>query len=108
MLSKLYAINNKEKRKKQHQTWILKNNFSLTPEDYSALLQKQDGVCYICKKPETKITKGVLCRLAVDHNHKTGRVRGLLCDKCNRGLGYFKDSPTLLRVAADYLERKDN
>ena len=54
----------------------------------------------ICKAPETLQNKN----LAVDHCHKTGKVRGLLCSKCNKGLGLFKDSKELLTTAIEYLE----
>lgn len=74
-------------------------NFGLTPEQYLAILDYQGGVCWICQThPRTR-------RLAVDHNHKTGEVRGLLCKRCNRDLlGRAHDDPTILRRAADYLE----
>lgn len=57
------------------------------------------GPCSLCGQPSTNGK-----RLAVDHCHESGRVRGLLCDRCNRGLGYFRDQPDLLRLAAAYLE----
>jgi hypothetical protein len=58
----------------------------------------QDGRCAICrKKPQTGR------RLSVDHDHKTGEVRGLLCTLCNQGLGYFKDDPGRLGAALEYL-----
>lgn len=66
---------------------------------YAALLSEQGGVCAVCGKPPGKR------RLAVDHNHSTGEVRGLLCIKCNAALGMFEDSPQLLNAAAAYLER---
>ena len=62
----------------------------ITPEQYEAMPQ----VCVICGGTE---------RLRVDHSHRTGRVRGLLCDPCNKGLGFFRDDPTLLLRASDYL-----
>lgn len=62
-----------------------------------AALEKQKS-CAICGKPPR-------ARLQIDHNHKTGKYRGLLCDNCNIGLGHFKDSPELLRKAIDYLKR---
>ena len=65
-------------------------------DDYDALLALQGGVCAICSKNRP---------LGVDHCHLFNEVRGLLCDKCNLGLGMFDDDPDRLRAAADYLER---
>lgn len=75
----------------------LKRNFGITPEDYAAKLQAQGGVCAICAKPP------VDRRLAVDHCHTTGTIRGLLCVLCNTALGKFKDDPRLLQSAINYL-----
>lgn len=74
--------------------------FGLTEDDYQILLAKQGGKCKICRQPEK--TRGR--RLAVDHDHGTGRVRGLLCGNCNNALGRMADDPARLRAAADYLE----
>jgi len=66
----------------------LKQNFNLTVEQYQEMLKKQNGVCAICKQPEkSKHQNGKVRQLAVDHNHKTGKVRGLLCGNCNQRLG---------------------
>ena len=62
------------------------------------------GLCLICKKPPL----GKHTRLGVDHCHATGRVRGLLCNRCNRAMGMFEDDPDLLVAAAAYLQRLDN
>lgn len=63
---------------------------------------EQKGLCAICKlPPRGRMGKGVL---QVDHNHTTGKVRRLICDPCNRGLGNFNDDPERLRKAAQYLE----
>ncbi len=71
---------------------------------YEALLLKQGGKCAICGATHGHVSKrGVVCRLAVDHDHRTGTIRGLLCNSCNRGLGRFKDSVVILEVAARYL-----
>lgn len=81
---------------KAHITWI-KTKYGLSLQAYELLVQQQQGVCAIC---------GQLCvlgRLCVDHNHTTHKVRGLLCNSCNTGLGYFKDNPQLLEAAAQYL-----
>ena len=80
--------------------YILKKKFGITEEHYSAMLDRQGGRCAIClKRPRTK-------KLAVDHNHRTNRVRGLLCVACNYILlGIAKAGPATLRRAADYLEK---
>jgi DNA repair ATPase RecN len=69
----------------------------ITPEEYAAKLKEQDGVCAIC---------GAVCTraLAADHNHVTRQIRGLLCNSCNRGLGYFHDCVRTLQAAAAYLK----
>jgi hypothetical protein len=80
----------------------------LTEDTHDALLESQGGVCVICGLKENAFKYGPLkniTRLGVDHDHKTGKVRGLLCGHCNQGLGKFQDSPELLRKAAIYIER---
>ncbi len=64
---------------------------------------RQGRVCAICSRPEKQLRRGVLKRLAVDHCHTTGKIRGLLCAACNVTLGKFGDDPVLLDVAAAYL-----
>ena len=73
----------------------------LTLEEYDQLLSSQGGVCAICKTPPKPGGR----RLNVDHDHKTGKVRGLLCHRCNRALPWMSDSSDRLRAAADYLEQ---
>jgi iron-sulfur cluster repair protein YtfE (RIC family) len=82
----------------------LKINYNLTLMEYNELLMKQNGVCAICLKPEiAKHQSGKIKKLAVDHNHETGKIRGLLCVNCNNGLGRFKDSALLTDRATKYL-----
>jgi hypothetical protein len=69
-------------------------------EEFNRMLLEQKSVCAICKKPETTGKD-----FAVDHCHSTGKIRGLLCVKCNIGIGFFNDDEWLMRDAADYLER---
>lgn len=79
----------------------IKYNFGVTVEDYAALLKKCGGVCSICEGP---FVIGKIKRPCVDHNHKTGKVRGLLCHTCNAGLGKFKDDVIRMQMAVDYRE----
>jgi len=77
------------------------------PGQFQALLQSQQGKCAICGVTEGhRSCRGDVCRLAVDHDHRAGKVRGLLCNNCNRGLGRFKDSIANLKAAVRYLERE--
>lgn len=77
----------------------LKRTFGISPEDYDRLLAQQGGVCRICTRPPRQDIS-----LHVDHDHESGRIRGLLCFRCNNALGDFDDDPALLRAAATYLE----
>ena len=79
----------------------LRRLYDLTLVEYDAILSTQGGGCAICGAAPKQNR-----RLAVDHDHDTGRVRGLLCDACNPGLGRFRDSPDLLRRAIAYIERE--
>lgn len=67
----------------------------------------RSGVCKICGEPEKTKKQGTLRRLSIDHDHRTGKVRGLLCYYCNLGLGKFKDNPELLMKAYLYYKTKD-
>ena len=80
--------------------WNLKYNYGMTLADYEALFVAQGGRCAICRglPPENRKKK-----LAVDHCHETNTIRGLLCDACNRGIGYFKDDQALLMRAVEYI-----
>lgn len=70
----------------------------ITLDEYHQIFNKQNGVCLICGKASNKL-------LAVDHDHLTGKIRGLLCSKCNIGLGCFNDDITLLQMAISYLTK---
>lgn len=78
--------------------------YGITIEEYEAKLAAQGGVCMLCGTPAPGGIKAA-SRLHVDHDHVTGLNRDLLCMNCNRGLGYFKDDPALMRAAAEYIER---
>ena len=73
--------------------------------DYHDLLVKQDNKCAICKKEEAaKHQNGKIKRLSVDHHHDSGKIRGLLCTKCNTAIGLFKESTEILLSAIEYLK----
>lgn len=78
---------------------MLRRQYGMTLEEYESMAQEQGGVCKICCGPPT--SRG----LVVDHCHKTGKVRGLLCSTCNTALGQFRDDLWTLYRAVSYLER---
>lgn len=87
-----------------------KKLYRMSLKDYEDLLNKQNHTCAICRQKETILLKKekVPRRLAVDHCHKTSKVRGLLCKNCNVALGQFKDSETILLNAINYLKNANN
>lgn len=80
-----------------------KQGIRLTIAEYDAMLKAQGGRCAICRS--SSVRNGSQKVLHVDHDHDFGHVRGLLCSPCNKALGGFRDSPSLLRAAARYVER---
>ena len=87
------------KRQKSLRKWRLDETYGLTELQYELILKSQNGVCAICGLPPMDQN------LAVDHDHVTGKIRGLLHTACNLVLGNSNDNPHLLRAAADYLEK---
>lgn len=90
----------------------LRRSFGITLADYNAMLEQQGGVCAICGGGPTARSnrrrgggKVFIPRLVVDHDHASGKVRGLLCSTCNTGIGGLKDDAALVRRALEYLER---
>lgn len=82
---------------KNRANWL--SHYGLTPDGYERLVESQGGVCAICKQPCKRYA-----RLPIDHDHQTGRLRGLLCDRCNRALGLFDDDADIVEAAVAYLE----
>jgi hypothetical protein len=84
-----------------HSKWVssLKRSYGITEAEYLDILDQQNGLCAICGTSESDSPK----RFAVDHNHETGEVRGVLCSSCNLGLGNFGDKPENLASAVKYL-----
>ena len=90
----------KDRKKYPNRKYDLKKKFGITLEQYDVMFARQDGRCAICGG-YNKSSR----RLAVDHCHETGVVRGLLCSPCNTGIGHLKDSHHILQNAIDYLVR---
>ena len=80
----------------------------MTSEQYASMLESQNGVCAACGCKETATTRRKdqkIRRLAVDHNHKTGEIRGLLCVGCNRALGQLADDPERIEALLKYIRK---
>ena len=124
-----YREKNREKLRKQRLAWEEKNReamkeyqheyraarremlnakkrlepYDLTQAELDTMLAVQDGACAICNLLPSG--KGPNAVLHIDHDHGTGKVRGLLCQACNRGLGFFRDAPGRLTAAIEYLRK---
>lgn len=124
-----YHLENKDERHKAHRKyrekykdrinkasreWCEKNKFELRKKaierkyglkvaEYEKLVLEQKNLCAICEKRERVSHKGQIKELAVDHDHETGKVRGLLCHSCNLAIGVLLDKPELFKKAAEYL-----
>lgn len=84
---------------------FLWRKYKITIEDYKKLLIEQSNICAICKKEDLTIEANSLRLkgLCIDHCHRTGKIRGLLCNKCNPMIGYAQDSIEILQSAIDYI-----
>jgi hypothetical protein len=83
----------------------LKYNYKITIEEYDKQFKIQNGLCAICHRPEiSKKENGKIIRLAIDHDHKTGKLRGLLCHWCNKGIGLLREDLTLIESALNYMK----
>jgi hypothetical protein len=101
----------KELRKKQNQKQRLairdshlRRTYGIGLEQFYDIMEEQDYSCKICSVYIEEFADKIKHRACVDHDHKTGSIRGVLCHSCNRGLGAFRDSPAIIRKAADYLQ----
>lgn len=109
------SINKKQYRYRDYRIgWYYNNknnkkiNLGGKEYSYKELLEHQGGVCAICKKKETSRIKGTLKSLSVDHCHKTGNIRGLLCSRCNLTLGAINDNPELMFRMIQYINKNSN
>jgi hypothetical protein len=101
-----WFADNPERANDNRRRWNLRDAYDLTPQQYIDILRAQGGVCAICGKSESGIVRrghASAVRMSVDHCHDSGRVRGLLCNRCNRAVGLFGDDPIVLRRAISYL-----
>lgn len=100
-----YYLANRDKKLAYQKDWVAKNrdktavhkmkyNYGISKEEFDILVQEQGGKCKICE---------TLGELHIDHDHRSGNIRGLLCGNCNRGIGMFKDNTTLMAKAIEYL-----
>ena len=124
--SKKYQVDNREKCNEKSRRWANKNKgiksayarkyhkkyplkrriktlskHGLTMDDYALLMEQQNGLCAICGIPQVEMNR----KFYVDHCHETGKVRGLLCIKCNTGIGNLNDNLQVLKNAVTYLEK---
>lgn len=113
-----FYLENREYKLEKSREYRLKNRervlhgkrrqvYGIDEKTYNKMLKEQNFVCAVCKNPETsKVNKGPNAdktnSLAVDHDHSTGKIRGLLCNRCNRALGYLKDNINLIYSLAEY------
>lgn len=93
----------RKNREKKGRAWELKSDFGITLDDYNKLFIKQNGNCAICGINQSQLKS----KLAVDHCHKTGRIRGLLCFNCNTNLGKWNDDIVILKRALNYLSKDE-
>lgn len=92
-----------DQRKQQNRTNKLRSKYNLTIAEWDAMFLSQGKVCAVCSSTSPGGRFGG--RWQTDHNHKTDKTRGILCVKCNRGIGLLNDDPLLLRAAVTYLEK---
>lgn len=106
-LQRKYRSKYKKKTSEWSRRHHLKKKYGISLDDYEEMFLRQRGLCAVCEKPQSKKRRGrvIVKRLSVDHCHVTGIVRGLLCDKCNVGIGLLGDSSQALRKALNYLEK---
>lgn len=103
-----YKERNPDRVKTADRRTKLRTKFGLSPADFAQMVEDQNGVCAICHQPErARWNDGRLKSLAVDHDHDTGQIRGLLCSGCNVGLGCFGNDPTRLAGAIEYLRKTE-
>lgn len=113
--NKAYYARNAEKMKQKSAAWYkahpeverdkhLQRKFGISKADYDAMFARQHGRCAICLRPEAAKLRGKVKALCVDHDHITGKVRELLCNKCNQTLGLLNEDDYVLGVMIGYIQ----
>lgn len=117
--SSLWQKENKDKVNEKNRKWAKDNyeqkynnsknsklikEYGITLEEYNKMFEEQNHVCKICGKEETRKLDETIWKLSVDHCHETGKIRGLLCSKCNVGLSKFEENEQLFLNAISYLK----
>ena len=101
-LAKQREYQGSPQKKRADRRSYLKRKYGISIEQFEMMLEEQCGVCAICGKPRPEERT-----LHIDHDHKTGEIRGLLCFRCNNALGDFEEEYELFQKAADYLDRDE-
>jgi len=105
LASPIIAARLRSNEQRRYRSYHLRKKYGLSPAKFKALLDAQNGRCAICDALLDPAVPRGDGSVHVDHDHAVGRVRGLLCNRCNPGLGNFRDDPVLLEKAANYLRR---
>lgn len=103
--SRAASQKSREKHYKSVENARLKREYGIDLEDYQQMLEAQNHVCEICQKPESQIINGKRRKLSVDHNHKTGLARGLLCFRCNASVGVIEQNMDRVAGVMEYIEK---
>jgi hypothetical protein len=89
--ARVYHHKNKTKWDSRRRWWVIKSKYHITEEDYQKMFEAQNGVCKICGNPPYEHAKNKMSKvLHIDHDHVTGKIRGLLCSRCNGALGWYE------------------
>jgi hypothetical protein len=103
--NRAHKARNKEKVDRIHRNSKLTTVYGISIDEYEVLLSNQNGLCAICRESEVKRHRnGTLWALSVDHDHVTGKIRGLLCSACNVGIANFRENIEALEAAIEYLK----
>lgn len=101
---KVWEVENPDMHFDKRRGYGLRKNYGITINDYNDMFEKQNGLCAVCGSDSNGTTRSK--HLFVDHDHTTGKIRGLLCNKCNQALGLLNDNTSVLERAINYLLKR--